>query len=67
MTIIFGIKYNRLHKRPTFEELISYTGPKVTYPVGSATISRDSPYLTQLDGIGMMELDEQQRRKMIER
>ena len=32
-----------------------------------ATFARDSPLLTQLDGIGMMELEELERRDIIER
>ena len=44
MTIIYGINYNGLHKRPTFEELIGYKEPQVKYPDRSATFSRDSPF-----------------------
>ena len=50
-----------------FEELIIFEDYLVAYPDRSATFTRNSPLLTQLDGIGMMELEEQQRREMIER
>ena len=33
----------------------------------SAIFARDAPLLTQLDGIGMLELDELERREIIER
>ena len=37
------------------------------YPDKSATFTRDSPLLTKSDGIGMMELEEQTRRDIMER
>ena len=42
-----------------FEELINFEACPVKYPDRSATFTRDSPLLTQFDGIGMMELQEQ--------
>ena len=56
-----------LKKRPTFEELIDYKEPKITYPDRSALFTRESPLMTQFDNIGAMELEDQQRREMRER
>ena len=53
--------------QPTFAEVINFVGCPITYLDREATFTRDSPLLTQLDGIGMMELEEQQRREMVER
>ena len=38
--------------------------PKFNYPDRYTTITRELHYLTQLDGIGMIELEEQQRNNM---
>ena len=59
---IYGIMYTGLKPRPTYEELMNFEDYPVTYPDTSATLTRDSPLLTQVDGIGMMELEEQERR-----
>ena len=39
----------------------------VQYPDRPATFSRNSPLLTQFDGMGMMELLEQEQRELVER
>ena len=67
MANIYGINYKGHKPRPTFEELVHLEDYPVAYPDRSTTFTRNSPLLTQLDGIGMMELQEQQRREMIER
>ena len=67
MPDIFGINYNGVKPRPTFEELINFEDYPIKYPDRTATFTRDSPLLTQLDGIGMMELEEMERNEKIER
>ena len=67
MPDIYGINYNGVKPRPTFEELINFVDYPVKYPDRSATFSRDSPLLTQFDGMGMMELQEQEQRELVER
>ena len=64
---IHDINYNGLKKRPTFEELIDYKEPTITYPDRSASFTRESPLMTQFDNIGAMELEDQQKREMRER
>ena len=64
---IYGINYDGVKKRPTFEELIDYKEPKITYPDRSALFTRESPLMTQFDNIGAMELEDQQRREVRER
>ena len=57
------INYTGLHQRPTFEGIIDYLAngqEKVKYPNRQAKQIRNHPYLTQLDGIGMFEMQEQQ-------
>ncbi len=52
-----------LRRRPTFEgivEYITYGQETIKYPDRFAKIIRNHPYLTQLDGEGMMEMQEQQ-------
>ena len=67
MPDIYGINYNGVKPRPTYEELINVEDYPVKYPDRSATFTRDSPLLTQFDGIGMMELQEQEQREIAER
>ena len=62
MPDIYGINYNGVKPRPTFEELIKLVDYPVKFPDKSATFTRESPLLTQFDGIGMMELQEQEQR-----
>ena len=56
MLDIYGINYNGVVPRPTCEEFINCIDYIVKYPDRSATFTRESPLLTQFDGIGMMEL-----------
>ena len=64
---ICGINYNGVKPRPTDEELINLKDYHFKYPDRSATFTRDSPLLTQFDGIGMTELQEQEQREVAER
>lgn len=57
------IDYTGLRKRPTFEGIVDYLAnkqEKTKYPDREAKQIRNHPYLTQLDGIGMFEMQEQQ-------
>jgi hypothetical protein len=52
-----------LRRRPTFEAIVDYLTygqETIRYPDRFAKIIRNHPYLTQLDGEGMMEMQEQQ-------
>ena len=62
MPDIYGINYVGLKPRPTYEDLMNFEPYSVKYPDRSATFTRYSPLLTQFDGIGMMELKEQDQR-----
>ena len=62
MPDIFGINYTGVKPCPTYADLFNFEDYLVKYPATSATFARDSPLLTQYDGIGMMELEEQERR-----
>ncbi|MFM7978228.1 MAG: hypothetical protein ACKPKO_02840 [Candidatus Fonsibacter sp.] len=61
MPDIYGINYNGVKPRPTYEELINVEDYPVKNPDRTPTFIRDSPLLTQLDGIGMMEFEEMER------
>ena len=65
MPDIFRINYNGVNPRLTYEELINVVDYPVKIPARSATCARDSPWRTQLDGIGMMDLEELGRRETI--
>lgn len=61
---MYHVNYKGLRERPNYDELINYlqTGQEtIRYPDRFAKLLRESPYLTQLDGQGMEEMDEQQR------
>ena len=52
-----------LRKRPTYNELINYLEveqPKIKYPDRTATILRNSHYLSQFDG-NLLDLEEQEK------
>ena len=52
-----------LRKKPTFNELINYIEierPKIKYPDRTATLLRNSHYLSQFDG-NLFDVDEQQK------
>jgi hypothetical protein len=59
-------KYNGLKERPHFGSIVDYLEnehPKTTYPFDrTATILRNSPYFTQLDGENGMDLQEFENR-----
>ena len=67
MLDIYGINYNGVNPRPTYEELFDFVDYPVKFPDRTATFIRVSPLLTQLDGIGMTDLEELERRELIER
>ena len=67
MPDISGFNYNGVKPRPTYEELINFKDCPIKYHDRTATFTRDSPLLTQLHGIGMMELEEMERNEKIER
>ena len=63
-------KYNGLHKRDTYEEIIDYLQNKqqiIKYPDRWAKRTRESPYLTNLDYDGVMEMKDFEERQMKER
>ncbi|MFM7983318.1 MAG: hypothetical protein ACKPKO_28750 [Candidatus Fonsibacter sp.] len=45
------------------KNLLTFEDYPIKYPDRTATFTRDSPLLTQLDGLGMMELKEMERKK----
>ena len=52
-----------LRKRPTFEGIVDYIAngqETIKYPDRLAKFMRNHPYLTQLDGEGIMEMQDQQ-------
>ena len=67
MPDIFGINYNGVKPRPTYEEFINFVDYPVKFLDRSASFARDLPLLTQLEGAGMMESEELERREIIER
>ena len=67
MPDIYGINYNGVTNSDTVQELIMFVDYPVKYPDRSATFTRESPLLTQFDGIGMMALQEQEQREIAER
>lgn len=57
------INYDGLRKRPQFEAIVDYLAngqEKTKYPNRQAKFIRNHPYLTQLDHVGMFEMEEQQ-------
>ena len=68
MPNIYWINNNGVKPLPSFfEEAIHFEAYPVNYPDRPATFSRDSPLLTQFDGMGMTELLEQEQRELVER
>ena len=62
-------KYNGLHKRDSYEGLVNYLQGHqeiIRYPDRWAKRVRESPYLTQLDAEGVMEIRDQQEEEMKE-
>lgn len=63
------VNYRGLKPRQTYEEKINYLQSSqdiIMYPNREAKRIRNSPYLTQLDGIGMSILEEQQMNRFKE-
>ena len=61
------VKYNGLHKRDSYEGLVDYLAnkqPKVKFPDRWAKRVRESPYLTNLDYDGSIEIRDQQEEAM---
>ncbi len=52
-----------LRKKSTFDELINYLNdqPKIRYPDRTATLLRNSHYISQFDG-NLFDVDEQQHK-----
>ena len=65
-----NIHYAGLRKRPTFQQLVNYLQNDqdiIRYPNRLATQIRNSPYMTQLDSVGVMaDMEQQQKRFMQE-
>ena len=64
----YQVNYKGLRARPTFDTIVNYLQTKqekIKYPDRTAKRLRESPYLTQLDGEGMGEMDEQQEKAML--
>jgi hypothetical protein len=61
-----NIKYHGLRERPNYEDLVNYLAtekPKTDYPFDrKATILRNSPYMTMLDGENGMDLTDFENR-----
>ncbi len=59
----FRANYNGLRKRETYDELVDYLKGKqevIKYPDRFAKRIREHPFLTQLDGEGLVEMEKQQ-------
>ena len=57
---MYKANYNGLRKRETYEQLVDFIERDPTilhYPNRRATQLRESPYLTQLDGEGMRQME----------
>ena len=64
MPDIYGIDYNGVKPRPTYKKPITcFEFYPVKYPDRSATFTRESPLLTQFDGIRMMELTKSNKKR----
>lgn len=66
----FAMNYNGLRKRETYDEIIDYLQGKqemIRYPDRFAKRIREHPYLTQLDGEGLAEIEEQQQNEWKEK
>ena len=54
MPDVYVINYTGLKPRPTCDQLIYLEDYPAKYPDRSATCTRDSPLLTQFNGVGMI-------------
>ncbi len=64
---MYEINYNIVKPQPTYAELIHVVDYPNNLPDRNETFTKYSPYLTQFDGIGMVDMKEQQHPAMIER
>ena len=64
MTATYAITFTGLKPRPTYDSLLGELAnqPIIRYPDRRATQLRNSPYLTQLDGVNQAEIVQQQAR-----
>ena len=66
---MFGINYDGIRKKKTYDELIDYVmnkQEKIQYPDRTAKFLRNSPQLSNLldsNGEGLLEMEEQQKSK----
>ena len=63
------LSFKGLRKKPTYEEMIDYLQNDqevIRYPNRYAKFLRDSPWLSQMDGQGMRDMEEQQVSEMRE-
>ena len=63
---MFGVNYSGLRKRESYDEIVDYLQNRqevINYPNRWAKRIREHPYLTQLDGDGMLEMEDQQKRE----
>ena len=60
----YAVNFTGLTKRPTYDSLLGDIAnqPMIRYPDRRATQLRNSPYLTQLDGVNQAEIANQQAR-----
>ncbi len=69
---MFGVNYDGLREKKTYDELIDYVMNKpvtIQYPDRTADFLRNSPQLSNLldgEGEGLLEMEEQQKRQMEE-
>ena len=69
---MFGINYDGLRKKKTYDELIDYVmnkQEKIQYPDRTAKFLRNSPQLSNLldgDNEGLLDMEEQQKRQVAE-
>ena len=65
MKDICGMNYNGVKPRPTYDKIIISEAYPAKYPDRSATFTRDSPLLTQFDGIRMLKLEKQEHTEIV--
>ena len=60
----YAINYTGLRQKPTYDSLLGEIAnqPVIRFPDRRATQLRNSPYLTQLDGVNQAAIAEQQAR-----
>ena len=58
---------NDVKLRLRYKDLVNFARYPITYPDRTTTFAKHPPLLTQLGGMGMMELESERRREMVER